>query len=135
VSDDDIRAILGRALTDEPPVHFTRAEVIERGRRVRRKRRLVAGGSALASMAAVGAAVLIVAGFHGTAEPTIGPAQPPQTTCVRTTTVFQDQGGGVFAGAHAQSCACPADQEADEPGAVIGADGVTVRECVLLTPR
>jgi hypothetical protein len=135
MSDDDIRAMLGRALADEPPVHFTRADVIERGQRVRRKRRLVAAGSALGSMAAVAAAVLIVAGFHGTAEPTIGPARAPQTTCVRTTTVFQDQGGGVFAGGGGQSCDCPADLQSDEPGAVIGGDGVTVRACVLVTPR
>jgi hypothetical protein len=127
MSDDDIRSLLGNAFVDEPPVHFTRTDVIVRGQRIRRKRRFVAAGSALASAAAVAATVVIIAGFRGTAEN--GPAHTPQPMCVRTTTLYRTGTTD-----RATSCECPPDQRSNEPGAVVKAEGVEVRECTALTP-
>lgn len=130
--DDDIRSMLGRVFVDEPPVHFTRSDVIVKGQRIRRRRRLVAAGSAVASMAAVAAAVLIVASFHGSADPDIGPARAPQLTCTQTTTMYTDLQGQVFVEPDVPSCECPPIRVTAEPGAVIGSNGVLVRGCVLV---
>lgn len=58
--DEDVRALLGRALAGEPPLTLDRDEVFRRGRRRLRTRRLVSTGGAIAGVvaAAVGAVLL-----------------------------------------------------------------------------
>jgi hypothetical protein len=69
--EDDVRAILtGAAGGPQPPMRLEAADVIERGGRVRRRRkRLAVAGTSTAT-----AVVLAVAGFL--AGPRAGPAQP-----------------------------------------------------------
>lgn len=59
-SDEDVKALLGRALADEPPLALDRDEVFRRGRRKLRNRLLFSSGGVIAGvvMVAVGAVVL-----------------------------------------------------------------------------
>jgi hypothetical protein len=72
----DIQRMLGAAFTDEPPLRFERAQVIARGRRVQRNRRLIAAGSAVFSVAVLTAGILFVAGFQGASGIPVQPANP-----------------------------------------------------------
>ncbi|MEV4311789.1 hypothetical protein [Actinocrispum sp. NPDC049592] len=92
---DDIRTLLGQAVADEPPLRFSREDVVAQGRRIRRRRVLTAAGGAVAGVAAVAAAVVIVSGFARSPARVDEPARPQQTCA---TSVFQDSSGGSFAG-------------------------------------
>jgi hypothetical protein len=70
--DDDVRAILAGAAGDTPPMRFEAADVIERGGRIRRRRkRLAVVGTSTAT-----AVILAVAGFLAGQRP--GPPVPVQ---------------------------------------------------------
>jgi hypothetical protein len=58
--DEDVKALLGRALTGEPPLTLDRDEVFRQGRRGLRNRRFASAGGAIAGavVAVVGAVVL-----------------------------------------------------------------------------
>lgn len=73
-SDDDVKALLGRALAGEPPLALDRDEVVRAGRRKLRNRKLFSAGGAIAGavVAVVGAVVLT---DLVTAEP--APEAPP----------------------------------------------------------
>jgi hypothetical protein len=74
---DDIRDLLNGAFADEPPLRFSRAQVIQRGRRVQRNRRLFAAGSAVVSVAVLTAGILFVAGLQGASGQPVDPARSP----------------------------------------------------------
>jgi hypothetical protein len=59
-SDDDVKALLGRAIAGEPPLALDRDEVLRAGRRKLRNRKLFTAGGAIAGavVAVVGAVVL-----------------------------------------------------------------------------
>jgi hypothetical protein len=58
--DEDVKALLGRALADEPPLRLDRDEVFRQGRRkLRNRRRFEAGGAVAGVVAAVVGAVLL----------------------------------------------------------------------------
>jgi len=80
MSDPDIKALLGRAVEDEPPLTIDRAEVFRRGRRKLRNRRFteVGGVAAGVVVAVVGAVVLI--GVTGQDPDRLTPATPSTTS-------------------------------------------------------
>jgi hypothetical protein len=66
---DDIRDMLNGAFANEPPLRFERSDVIARGRRVQRKRWLLAAGSAAFSVGVLTAGILFVADLQSSSTP------------------------------------------------------------------
>lgn len=64
-SDDHIRSLLGRALGEEPPLRLDRDEILRRGRRGVRIRRLAASGGVAATVVAVVLAAAALSNLPG----------------------------------------------------------------------
>jgi hypothetical protein len=63
----DIKTVLEEAMSGEPPIGFAPAEVLERGRRARRRRRGGALGALVTGAGVAAAVVALTAGFGGPA--------------------------------------------------------------------
>jgi len=72
-----LRGLLAGALTEEPPMGPVTQYALRKGLRLRRLRRLLAAGGALATIVAVGLGLRIAgpAGGHHPAPPALGPAE------------------------------------------------------------
>ncbi|HWM06072.1 MAG TPA: hypothetical protein VNP92_27325 [Actinophytocola sp.] len=97
--DEDVKALLGRALGDEPPLRLDRDEVFRQGRRkLRNRRRFEAGGAVAGVVAAVVGAVLLTnlvaddepADLPPAATRTDGHLAPPGPTLPLTTTTSEE---------------------------------------------
>jgi hypothetical protein len=114
---DDIKELLGKAFTQEPPLRIDRDEVLQEGRKRLRRRRVFEAGSVVAAVvvAAVGAAALTNLG--GGSEPnrlppaastTTVPAPSsqmptPRTTAETSTTTFEPPSSSESARAQAMT--------------------------------
>lgn len=80
MTDPDIKALLGKAMEDEPPLGIDRDEVFRRGhRKLRNRRFLEAGGVAAGVVVAVVGAVALSGVFSGDAERQVPPATSSRT--------------------------------------------------------
>ncbi|TCO65013.1 hypothetical protein [Actinocrispum wychmicini] len=93
---DDIRDLLNTAFTNEPPLRFERTAVITRGRRVIRKRWMMAAGSAVISVIVLTGGILLVAGLQ---QGSSAPLQPGTAKTCLTPSPSGERGGS--------SSACP----------------------------